>query len=609
MKKILTAAALLVCAASFGQNLNPTVEVTNIYQGNPSEVHKPQTNMAIPDSLMRFDMDFGYEVFEKPYQGAYNFKPYMLEMRPDKDAYRGRKLYLKAGAGYSLHPQLDFVFSPEQSGPFQMSVYAGHRSYFGKYNSLHRVKEGDLYRVEKIPGGTFGGYDALTSAGLDGRYNFNSAILSFGLGYEGIMRKDSLNRRTFNAADINLRVRSNRDGDNYLYYDVALDGRFGTDHSEFLPGSGTPMWNYWHTYNPDPSFVPVNPDQPNLNETLFRLHGEAGPVLSETQRVILGFEAEMCSYKNYIEDKAGRIAATPSYRFQNGAWDLNLGVRVEKLFFKDDPGSVASRSYKGGWIFPAVKVSYSVSDNVRLFASATGGNSLNTYSSILSKNHFSYVGKFNQAFDNSTERINAKIGAKGNLGSSFQFEVDGGAAVYGNGILDAGIPVPSAVAETFIPAVVYADYSVIYADAIFDLKAGGFNLNGGLHVRHSALKEDGGPGLMLPTLTSDLKAVYNINSRLYAGVNLMSATSRKGICTEEDTFITMMSVSSEPYVPAKYSVKIPGYLDLGLLAGYKFNRKLGFWLESGNLLCETIQRNPFYSEKDLWVTAGITLNL
>ena len=75
MKKILTAAAILVCATSLAQNLNPTVEVTNIYQGNPSEVHKPQAKMAIPDSLMRFDMDFGYEVFEKPYQGAYNFKP------------------------------------------------------------------------------------------------------------------------------------------------------------------------------------------------------------------------------------------------------------------------------------------------------------------------------------------------------------------------------------------------------------------------------------------------------------------------------------------------------------------------------------------------------
>ena len=123
MRKILSSAAtLLICAVTWGQNINPTVEVTNIYQGNPSEIHKPQAGMAIPDSLLRFDMDFNYEVFEKPYQGAYNFKPYMLAMKPEKDAYRGKMLYLRTGAGYSFHPQLDFAYSPELNGPFQMSV-------------------------------------------------------------------------------------------------------------------------------------------------------------------------------------------------------------------------------------------------------------------------------------------------------------------------------------------------------------------------------------------------------------------------------------------------------------------------------------------------------
>ena len=133
MRKIylVSAAMLMTAAVSFGQNFNPTVEVTNTYQGNASEVHKPLLGMNIPDSLLHFDLDFDYEVFEKPYQGAYSFKPYMLNMRPAKDAWRGRQLYLKAGAGYTLHPQFEFVFSPEQSGPFQMSVYASHKSYFG----------------------------------------------------------------------------------------------------------------------------------------------------------------------------------------------------------------------------------------------------------------------------------------------------------------------------------------------------------------------------------------------------------------------------------------------------------------------------------------------
>ena len=43
MRKIylVSAAMLMTAAVSFGQNFNPTVEVTNTYQGNALEVHKP----------------------------------------------------------------------------------------------------------------------------------------------------------------------------------------------------------------------------------------------------------------------------------------------------------------------------------------------------------------------------------------------------------------------------------------------------------------------------------------------------------------------------------------------------------------------------------------
>ena len=65
MKKayLVSAVLLMSAAVSFGQNFNPTVEVTNTYRGNSSEVHKPLLEMNVPDSLLRFDLDFDYEVF------------------------------------------------------------------------------------------------------------------------------------------------------------------------------------------------------------------------------------------------------------------------------------------------------------------------------------------------------------------------------------------------------------------------------------------------------------------------------------------------------------------------------------------------------------------
>ena len=588
-KNILTLAALFICGAIFAQNnLNPTVEVTNTYQGDPSEVHKPQIGMSIPDSLLRFDMDFGYEVFDKPYQGAYNFKPYMLAMKPDKDAYRGRNLYLKAGAGYSLHPQLDFVYSPDPKGPLQMSFFAGHRSYFGKYHSLRAENEDGIYSVTRIPGKSFGGYDFVNTAGFEGSYNFDKAIVSFGAAYKGFMAKDTLIKRSYNAADFNVRVRSNRNDDRYVFYDVAFNGR--------LDG---------YKYNPLLKRLDLAGDDLNhLGESHFVLKGEAGPVFSPGQAALLGFEAETVSYSDLYNASAGRLAFIPKFHYRTGKWDLNVGVRIEGLLrsnFSEDDWYQPLFQKKGGAIFPDVLISCDPIENLRVYASATGGNRLNTFSSILSRNHFVNpvsISPMVSVMDNSVEKINAKIGLKGKVGSNLQIEVDGGAAVVDNGLVDSGTFIhlnPSWI----IPGVSYANYSLIYADALADLTIGNLRLDGGLHLRHMAFKEDEtNVGLRLPLFTCDFKAVYDITSRVYAGMRVISASSRKGSC----------------YAPywvntPSLDVTVPGYLDLGLLAGWQFNRKLGFWLESGNLLCETIQRNVFYAEKGLWFTAGITLNL
>ncbi len=611
-KNILTLAATLCCAVAIAQNINPTVEVTNTYQGDPSEVHKPQIGMAIPDSLLRFDMDFGYEVFEKPYQGAYNFKPYMLDMTPEKNAYRGRKLYLKAGAGYSLHPQLDFVFSPERSGPFQMSVYAGHRSYFGKYNRL-QFDSGDqgILDIIRVPGKSFRGYDALSSAGFEGKYNFSEAVLSFALGYEGLMARDTLFKRSYNAGTFNLRLRSNKDDSRYVFYDFALDGRVGADKRSLLDKnteqgylvayvSAAPMWN-------------------NVSESAFKLTGAVGPMFDATHAALLGLEAETVSYGGMYESNAGRLAVIPRYRFTNGNLDLDLGVKVEAILkgkADETAWHAPLHQYKGGLVFPDVRARFSVTDNVSLYASATGGHSLNTYSSVLSRHHFiKPETTLSAMMDNSVEKINAKVGVKGNVGAKFQFDIDAGAAVVGNGILDAAswpvfyydanlnYSLPDSRILSYMnllawPLVVYSDYSLIYADALFDLAAGNLRLDGGLHFRHMALKDDTNPGLLMPKLSCDLKAVYDFSSRVYAGVTLQAAGKRKGRAA-----IGLLN-------PSGYDeIRLPGWVDLGLVGGWRFNRKLGFWLESGNLLCETIQRTPLYSEKDLWITAGITLSL
>lgn len=589
MRKIylVSAAMLMTAAVSFGQNFNPTVEVTNTYQGNASEVHKPLLGMNVPDSLLRFDLDFDYEVFEKPYQGAYSFKPYMLNMRPAKDAWRGRQLYLKAGAGYTLHPQFEFVYSPEQSGPFQMSVYASHKSYFGNYHEIKPELQDGLYRMKKS-GGKFGGYDALTSAGFDGRYNWDRTILSFGIGYYGLAAKDSVMSRSYNAFDFNARVRSNNDSESYFLYDIGLRGRVANDGLDYKSFSF-------------PDGVTVD----KQNENWVLLDGLVGPVVNNSRSILVGFEAESASYSRFYDGNIGRVALIPSYRFKSGRWNLNLGVKLEFMFRNDADtlSFVKMGGGKGQIVYPDAHISFAAGGNVALYADATGGSRLNTYSSQISENHH-----LNPSFlvapvyelitplvDNTVEKVNARIGVRGSAASSFQFDVNGGVGLYGNALMESGL---FTAGGDLVPALAYSDYNLIYANALVGLRTGRVKIDADFRYRGVSFPDNDALnlGFTFPKYSGGVRASYDISSRLYAGINVEAASWRDGKCA---------SVASEDIL----DVRVPGYVDLGVNCGYKFNRKWTLWLESGNLLCQTIQRTPFYAEKGPWVTAGISLNL
>ena len=129
MKRNIYRFIVAVCAiagsySSWAQNLDPTVEVNRTYEGKLMEVHKPEMEMAVPDSALRFDLDFDYSVFENPYKGAYEFKPYSMTLKPVAPPKERKSLYLNMGSGAfftgGVMPSADFVWSPLSSGNFRL---------------------------------------------------------------------------------------------------------------------------------------------------------------------------------------------------------------------------------------------------------------------------------------------------------------------------------------------------------------------------------------------------------------------------------------------------------------------------------------------------------
>ena len=100
MRKLtITAAALLLAAVASAQNLNPTVEVTNVYASSAKDIAKPVQEMAMPDSVTQFNLKLDYSVFDSPYKGAYEFTPGQANYGPEPVAYKEGKFFLKAGVG------------------------------------------------------------------------------------------------------------------------------------------------------------------------------------------------------------------------------------------------------------------------------------------------------------------------------------------------------------------------------------------------------------------------------------------------------------------------------------------------------------------------------
>jgi len=327
--------------------------------------------------------------------------------------------------------------------------------------------------------------------------------------------------------------------------------------------------------------------------------------MDNRRSVLVGFEAESASYRGFYEGNIGRIALIPSYRLKSGRWNLDLGVRFEYVFRNDAKDYFRKMTGDVGQIvYPDAHVSFAVGESVSLYADATGGSRLNTYSSQISGNHHlnhSFLAApvyeaLTQLIDNTVENVNAKVGVKGNIASLLQFDVNGGVGVYGNALMESGL---FAINGNLLPSLTYSDINLIYANVLLGWKSSRVKIDADLRYRSMSFQSDEvlNRGFVLPKYSGGLRAKYNLSSRLYAGVAVEASSWRESRCELEEVLAD----------DAK--VRVPGYVDLGLNCGYKFNRKLELWLESGNLLCQTIQRNPFYAEKGLWVTAGVSLSL
>ena len=516
---IFASAALFAAVPLFSQGISQSVEVTNEYETRFSDFQKNGPSASVPDSLYRFDYSFDYSVFDSPYKGAYEFTPYEIKLTPEPVPYDGQLLYARAGAGYSLHPVLDVVYSPIAQHNLGVSVYNHGSGYAGD---------------------TF--HDLGDKAGVSGHYYSRFGKLSFSAAYDGIFAGDGVTNSSYNSGGVSVGLTSPENGSSSFLYRVGVDYRYGADR---ISRSG------------------------RVGEHLFNMAGSFGPIINGHYSVLLdfSFSSELLNdARDGMSDRTANFAAlTPHIRFVLGPADVDAGIRMDYL-------SSGSGSYA---LAPSVRASLEVSPlAMKVFAGAEGGRRFNDYYTLKSLNHFyrRWSGP-----DVSRDRIDLYGGLQGRIGSCFQYGLKGGYALRAGAPLDA----PQY-------GLAFADYSLVYADLQMSWLSGRLNADGNLHFRNAGIGD--AAEVYAPAMFSgDMRLTYNWLERIYAGVLLDGASSRRA--------------------PSATLDELKGYVDFGLYGEYRIDRMWSAWLHAGNLACMKIERHPGYVEKGPYFTVGLCLSL
>lgn len=595
MKKLYFVAVSIFALSSVlasAQTFNPRVEVENTYEGKIIEAGKQVLPMSVPDSLYKFQYQLDYSVFDNPYRGSYHFQPYKIEMKPDAVPSAARKLYVNLGAGWSLHPELDVVWSPTiRSLPLKLSIYDNLRGFLGNYGLMGYTSE---FAIPAKPTSASAGYVLDNKAGANFRYEFGKLALEFDGGYHLLMSNDTLSAHFLQLAETEVRLLPLDPNKADYFYGGRLYVNAGQDRYSSLMSDRHKL---------------------GVNDMGADLH--FGVPFSSRSRVLLDLGVEATVYSGVLEASATRIFATPRYTYAWNSGFAELGVHLSFLKGSDNTPTndaiirltSSAFDHRSDFIYPAVKVKqFLIPEQLAVYAKAVGGDNLNNYADALVSHPFTDPLNVVPNMDSSSERVNASVGLEGDVAGQLQFDLHGGYAVRHNWRCESAEfvdriytePVAGWAGQYLSSYYSYNDYNMWYADLSFLWKSARLDIDGHFRFQDTDLATRGDFDAVDPSrFLGELQATYNWNRQAFAGVRLSGASRRTGSAIRAFVPDGLISVP----------VTVAGWVDLGLFGSYVINPHWTVWAKAGNLLGQSVQRYFLHPEKGPYGTIGITFNL
>ena len=577
-RHIALAAGLLAGVAAWAQN--EVIDVTSTYEAAPPEVQKAELPMAVPDSLLRFDLDYHYTVFDSPYQGSRSFQPYYIGIEPVAAPQR-KILYVKAGAGYSLRPTLDVVFTPESK--FNVAVTARHDSYFGNWKRVGFA--GDPTRDDIIPiktiGDSYWGRDMVNSLGVSASHSSDGWSARFAAGYDGVSAKDRFLSRNLHSGYLRAEA-GTTEMDAKLFWKGCVEYRFSAD-------------GWTNTFGAS-----------HITENAVRAGFSFGPQIAPGHRAVADLDLDVAGYGGYIHSLVGMLTLTPHYDFENEFWRFSLGARIPMMIRREWSDKLpyhadAEGMHVGRWRLPipVATVEYIAYSELLVPYVALGGNvTVNRWSSLVGSNHFRdplLVSYSQSPMENSYEPLRLTAGFRGRISHSIAYDLSAGYVSVHNGLTDA-IQFPVGVGQLApMCQYAYADSGMAFARAKFNYRENGFSIDGDFTWRNASYddREEAAAQRLTYMAPSHFAGLfqfgYDWHGRLYTGFRFSFESQRKGAGAAD--------------------IRVPGWVDLGIDARYVLNRRLSFWATAGNFMGQTIQTTFLHAQSGGFVTGGIIFTL
>lgn len=468
---VLIAALALSCSGAWAQDINPSVEVTNDFASSVSDYDKVGVALSVPDSLRSFNLNFDYDVFSRPYAGAYDFTPYSIKFVPQTVREIRPAFFLNAGAGYTFHPVLNAVLSPRLGDRFSFTAYQDFSGYMGPYRSF----DASLKR-----NGRWQGRDLSETIGVTGTLKLSSVEFGLNLNYDGLYVMDR-----FLA------------GRPYHDFGVKLGG-----HS-VSGGKGPVAFDFITGYNAVREYNTATP----LSEDSFSFDGELAFGFTKSS-----FEMELAAgYVSYATLQCSpvyRVCVTPRYvsSYRKLSYSVGAEVALENGDFRMYPDVRADLRLIGG--------------RLNVFAGLDGGGVYNSYASLKERNHhLNFTREEYSTLRFSRRLYDLYAGVGGGISSCLQYELRGGYASMGDSPMDA----LSSLGDYAV--VSFSDYKLAYVDLSLVWKSHSIEAHAGLHYRGTDVTGDGAV-FDLPAFSMDADVLYNLRNRVFVGLSVEAVQSR-----------------------------------------------------------------------------------